>query len=94
MQKFSLKDNKIFNDLAIVYYECNSFMEIIDYYESTYNYNEEFWAAWRKYFEAYAAQETLKKMLHIDFVIPLMGKEFQGSWEVNFDNDEITIYDD
>lgn len=93
MLKLSLKDNEIFTNLEIIHYEYESYVQILEYMEANNQYDEEFWTLWKKYMELYAIYETLKKSIHINIVLPVTGNNFHGHWEINFDEEEITIFD-
>ena len=94
MLKMSLKGNATFNELEIIHYEYDSYAQILESVEANNQYDEYFWDLWKKYMELHAIYETLKKVIHIDIVLPITGNDFYGHWEIDFDKEEITIFEE
>ena len=91
MFKIQMKDVELFTNLEVVHYEFNSYLNILHDLKINSGYNEEYWDTWKEYIRILGEYETLKEQLRIDFIIPIVGDDFDGNWEANFDTGEIVI---
>ena len=91
MFKIEMKDVELFTNLEVVHYEFNSYLNILHDLKINSGYNEEYWDTWKEYIRILGEYETLKEQLRIDFIIPIVGDDFDGNWEANFDTGEIVI---
>ena len=87
-------DNKdLVADLEVSYYEYNSYVNMLKEAKNN-GYNSEYWSLWEQYMEVCSEYETLKEHIRAEYVVPAVGENYPGTWEVNFDNQEIYIYDE
>lgn len=86
-----MKDVELFTNLEVVHYEFNSYLNILHDLKINSGYNEEYWNTWKEYIRVLGEYETLKEQLRIDFIIPIVGDDFNGNWEANFDTGEVII---
>ena len=86
-----MKDVELFTNLEVVHYEFNSYLNILHDLKINSGYNEEYWDTWKEYIRILGEYETLKEQLRIDFIIPIVGDDFNGNWEANFDTGEVII---
>ena len=91
MFKIQMKDVELFTNLEVVHYEFNSYLNILHDLKINSGYNEEYWDTWKEYIRILGEYETLKEQLRIDFIIPIVGDDFNGHWEANFDTGEVII---
>ncbi len=91
MFKIQMKDVELFTNLEVVHYEFNSYLNILHDLKINSGYNEEYWDTWKEYIRILGEYETLKEQLRIDFIIPIVGDDFNGNWEANFDTGEVII---
>ena len=91
MFKIQMKDVELFTNLEVVHYEFNSYLNILHDLKINSGYNEEYWDTWKEYIRILGEYETLKEQLRIDFIIPIVGDDFNGNWEAKFDTGEEII---
>jgi hypothetical protein len=90
MLKIKIKNSTLLNDLEVSHYEYNSYISILNEIR-TRGYDEKYWDFWSQYMEAFAEYETLKEHLRVEIIIPIVGNNYNGNWEVNFETGEILI---
>lgn len=91
MFKISMKDVELFTNLEITHYEFNSYLNILTDIRNSKGYNEEYWNTWNDYIKVLVEYETLKEQLRIQFVVPIVGEDYNGSWEANFEEGVVYI---
>ena len=93
MIKAKIENSDLLTNLEIAHYEFNSYVDILNEVK-THGYNEEYWNIWNQYMQIYVEYETLKEELRTQIIVPIVGDNYPGGWEVNFDTQEIYITDE
>ncbi len=85
-------DNKdLVADLEVSHYEYNSYLNMLQEAKSN-GYNSEYWSLWGQYMEVCSEYETLKEHIRAEYVVPAVGENYPGWWEIDFDTCKITIH--
>ena len=88
-----IKDDELLADLEVNHYECLSYENILSETARSYGYNESYWEIWKQYMEVFVSYYTLKEHFRTNYIIPAVGENYPGWWEVNFENKTITIHE-
>ena len=84
-------DENLVIDLETSHHEYNSYLNMLE--NSKINgYDEEYWSLWKQFMEVRAEYDTLKEHIRVDYVIPAVGENYPGWWEIDFNKNEIIIH--
>ena len=50
-------------------------------------------STWEDYLNALKAYDTEKENFRVNYIVPAVGENFNGRWEVTFATKEVKIYD-
>ena len=88
-----VKNNELLADLEVSHYEQASYQNILNGIVKNHGYNEEYWKIWEQYMSVRSEYDTLKEHIRVEYIIPAVGEDHPGWWEIDFNNGIITIYD-
>ena len=91
MKIIRVDDNDFIDELEVSHYEFNSYTNMLDYSKEN-GYNDEYWDIWQQYMEVYVEYTTLKEKLRVNYIVPAVGENYPGWWEINFERKEIYIH--
>ena len=84
----------ILNKLERAYYEVQGRQNIINFMiVNGMSENKNFQTYWDTYLCYLKVYENFKEEFRVTCVLPLVGENFEGNWEVDFNRKEVKIYD-
>ena len=87
-------DNEnLVKNLEVSHYEYVSYNNMLESAKVN-GYNQEYWDLWSQYMEVCSEYETLKEHIRVEFIVPAVGEDYPGWWEIDFENKIITIHKD
>lgn len=88
-----ITDLNLLTDLKTSFCEHNSYLNILDCERKTNGYSEEYWKLWSQFMEVMSEYNTFKEKLRIAFIVPAVGENYPGWWEIDFQNKTVIIHD-
>ena len=85
-----ITNNNLLADLEASHYEYTSYMDILNSAKIN-GYTQEYWSLWEQFMEVQSEYETFKEHLRVEFVVPAVGDNYNGIWEVDFDQGVVFI---
>lgn len=91
MKIVKIDNEDLITNLEASYYEHNSYLDMLKYIKEN-GYNNEYWDIWEQYMEVRSEYDTLKEHIRVEYVIPAVGDNYPGWWEIDFDKRQLFIY--